>query len=88
MKVFHISIFIVVLISGCLFFLADEIIITLLGAKWQPSVLIFQILVFRIIFSPFGSLISKSLLAKGFSKENFKIGQIRRFVLLLPIMMG
>jgi len=87
-KVFEISIFFGSLITGCCFFLAEDIIITLLGEKWQPSVLIFQILVFKTIFQPFGALIGKSLLAMGFSKENFKLGLIRRVILLSPLYIG
>ena len=87
-KVFEVSIFIGTLASGCLYFIADELIITLLGAKWQPSVLIFKILVFRIIFNPFGGLISKSLLAKGLSKRVFQVGQFNRVILLTPLYVG
>jgi O-antigen/teichoic acid export membrane protein len=88
LKVFHLSVFIGVLASGSLFILSDDIIILLLGEKWRPSVLIFQILVFRLLLSPFGGLIGKSLLAKGFSKEKFKLGQIRRVILLMPLFFG
>jgi O-antigen/teichoic acid export membrane protein len=77
-----------VLITAPLFFLAEEIIINLLGNKWQPSVIIFQILVFKLLLSPYGTLMGKSLLAKGFSKEKFQYGQITRVVLLLPILFG
>jgi O-antigen/teichoic acid export membrane protein len=87
-KVFNISTVIMVLITAPLFFLAEEIIINLLGNKWQPSVIIFQILVFKLLLSPFGTLMGKSLLAKGFSKEKFQYGQITRVVLLLPILFG
>ena len=87
-KVFEISIFLSSLITSCCFFLAEDIIINLLGDKWQPSVFIFQILVFKSILQPFGALINKSLLAKGFSKENFKLGLIRRVILLIPLYVG
>ena len=87
-KVYNISIFLGALFTGSLFFLSEEIIINLLGEKWRPSVLIFQILVFRIIISPFGALIGKSLLAKGFSKQAFQISQIRRVFLLTPLYFG
>ena len=87
-KVFNIATFVGSLAAGCLFFLAEEIVITLLGDKWQPSVLIFQILVFRLIVSPFGELMGKSLLAKGLSKTKFHIGQFNRVILLLPIYVG
>lgn len=87
-RVFEVSIFFSSLITGCFFFLAEDIIITLLGNKWQPSIFIFQILVFKTIFQPFGALIGKSLLAKGFSREKFKLGQIRRVILLTPLYIG
>ena len=87
-SVFNLSIFIGSLAAGILFFLSEEIILTLLGDKWQPSVLIFQILVFRLITSPFGALINKSLLGRGYSKEAFQFAQIRRVILLIPLYVG
>ena len=87
-KVFDLAVVVTVLISGPLFFLAEDIIITLLGDKWQPSVIIFQILVFKILISPFGVLTGKSLLARGFSKKKFQINQMIRVLLLVPIYVG
>lgn len=87
-KVFGLASFLGALASGCLFFLSEDIIILLYGSKWMPSVLIFQILVFRLILSPFGGLMGKSLLAMGYSKNKFQIGQINRFILLSPIVVG
>lgn len=87
-KVFNISTFLGTIICGILFFLSEEIIITLLGEIWRPSILIFQILVFRLIVSPFGALISKSLLAKGYSKQTFQFAQLRRLILLFPLVFG
>jgi len=86
--VFRISSFLGAFLSGFLFFLSEDIIIGLLGEKWRPSVIIFQILVFRLTLAPFGGIIGKSLLAKGFSKEKFILGQIRRVFLLTPIYFG
>ena len=87
-KVFHLATVVTVFLVGPLFFLAEDIIITLLGDKWKPSVLIFQILVFKILISPFGTLTAKSLLAKGFSKKKFQINQIKRLLLFAPIYFG
>jgi O-antigen/teichoic acid export membrane protein len=87
-KVFNIATFVATLASGSLFFLAEEIIINLLGDKWQPSVVIFQILVFKLLVSPFVVLMGKTLLAKGFSKQKFQISQINRVIKLTPIYFG
>ena len=84
-EVYNLSAFIGSLACGCLYLLSEDIILLLLGEKWRPSILIFQILVFRILLGPFGALIGKSLLAKGFSKEKFKLGLLRRIILLGPL---
>lgn len=87
-KVFKIATFVSFLSVGILFIIAEPLIINLLGAKWLRSVGLFEILVFRLCFAPFGGLIGKSLLAKGYSKEKFRVSQIQRVVLLSPMIFG
>ncbi|MBV6652951.1 MAG: lipopolysaccharide biosynthesis protein [Mameliella sp.] len=87
-KSFQIAAVIALALSGPLYFLGGEIIIGLYGEKWAPSVIIFQILVFRLIFAPFGGIMGKSLLSKGFSKEKFQIGLLSRALMFTPIIIG
>ena len=87
-KLFNLAAFLGIFSGGVMFFLSENIILLLLGDKWIPSIIIFQILVFRLIISPFGGIMGKSLLAKGFSKEKFKVSQVQRLILLSPIIVG
>mgnify|MGYP006300630543 CR=1 FL=1 len=87
-KAFAIAAFTGTVSSGILFFLSKEIILGLLADKWYPSILIFQILVFRLLFMPFGPLIGKCMLAKGYSKTKFKVSQFQRFFMLAPLPVG
>ncbi|MCA6073434.1 lipopolysaccharide biosynthesis protein [Fulvivirga sedimenti] len=75
-------------LSGVLFILGDEIIIGLFGVKWKPSVLIFQILVFKSFSFPLNSMMVNALLAKGKVKANFKLGLVRRLGRLIPLIFG
>jgi O-antigen/teichoic acid export membrane protein len=68
--------------------LSHFIIIFLLGEKWEPSVIFFQILIFSAITSPQIGMMGKAVLAKGYSKLKFKIGLIQRLLKLTPIALG
>lgn len=74
--------------AGILFILSDKIILGLFGDKWEPSVIIFQILVFRTVIAPYSALMSRSLLSKGYSKVKFYIGLVQRLIMLIPIPIG
>ena len=88
LEVIKISSFIVALITGTLYIISEPLILFLLGEKWRPSIPIFQVLSMRLLISPFGTLTHRILLAKGLSKQTFKVAQIRTIVLLLPIATG
>lgn len=79
---------ILVLILGPIYFLSEEIIIGLFGAKWRPSVVFFQILIFTALTSPHIGIMAQAVLAKGYSKLKFKIGLIQRLLKLTPIAFG
>lgn len=87
-KAFSLATVISIILAGSLFFLAEEIIITLLGDKWAPSIPVFKILVFVTIISPHIGLMSKAILGKGYSTLKFKLGLIERMINLLPIAFG
>lgn len=86
-SVFNIVGVVISFIAGLLYFMADKIIIVLLGEKWYPSIIIFQILVFRLI-SSYGGLMTKALLSKGYSKQKFRISIVQRLIMLLPLVVG
>lgn len=79
---------VIVLIVGPIYFLSEEIIIGLFGAKWRPSVVFFQILIFTALTSPHIGIMAQAVLAKGYSKLKFKIGLIQRLLKLTPIAFG
>ena len=87
-KVISFICFISFAISGVLYALAEPIIIGLFGEKWGFSILIFQILVFKSFNVPLNSMMLNALLSKGKSKENFKIGIIRKTLRASPIIIG
>jgi O-antigen/teichoic acid export membrane protein len=78
----------IVLLVGPIYFLSEEIIIGLLGAKWRPSIIIFQVLLFSTLTSPHIGMMAQAVLAKGYSKLKFNIGLIQRFLKLTPIAFG
>ena len=87
-RAFNIVTGLVVLLIAPLYFLSHFIIIFLLGEKWEPSVIFFQILIFSAITSPQIGMMGKAVLAKGYSKLKFKIGLIQRLLKLTPIAVG
>ncbi|UII35134.1 lipopolysaccharide biosynthesis protein [Fulvivirga ulvae] len=87
-KVVSFICFLSFLISGLLFILAEPIIIGLFGENWAFSIVLFQILVFKSFNPPLNSMMLNALLSRGKSKENFKIGIVRKIIRALPIVIG
>lgn len=87
-KAFNLAAVIAVSLAGVLYFLGEEIIIGLYGEKWRPSVILFQILVFRNILTPFGSLMGKAMLSKGYARIKFQVSVLQRIILLSPMLFG
>lgn len=87
-RAFNIITGLVVTLIGPVYFLSHYIIIFLFGEKWEPSVLLFQILLLSIFTGPQGALMGQGILAKGYSKLRFNIGLIQRLFKLTPIILG
>ncbi|WP_163381059.1 lipopolysaccharide biosynthesis protein [Cyclobacterium sp. SYSU L10401] len=78
----------IVLVVAPFFFLAEHIIIFLLGEDWRPSVIFFQILLLSTLSSPHIGIMAQAVLAKGYSKLKFQIGLVQRLLKLSPIVFG
>lgn len=87
-KVFNIASGIVVTLIGPVYFLSYYIIIFLFGDKWEPSIILFQILLLSIVTGPQGAIMSQGILAKGHSKLRFNLGFVQRIFKLTPILLG
>jgi O-antigen/teichoic acid export membrane protein len=75
-----------VLLTGVFYISGAELIIGLFGAKWEPSVPIFKILIIEGFTYPLNAVMVSALLAAGKSKENFYYGNIRKVIRFLPIL--
>lgn len=75
-------------LTGVLFVTGESLIILLYGQKWEPSVLIFQILILKAFTYPINIMINNSFLSRGHSKENFWIGIYRKIIRLIPLGIG
>lgn len=87
-RVFKLTAVVSISLAGGLFFIGDQIILILLGDKWMPSIVLFQILAFRSIFVPFGALMGISLLSKGHSRLKFQMSLVQRLIMLTPMLAG
>lgn len=87
-RAFNIVTGLIVVLVAPLYFLSHFIIISLLGDKWEPSIIFFQILILSAITSPQIGMMGKAVLAKGYSKLKFNIGLIQRLLKLMPILFG
>lgn len=84
-RVLEIVSIVAVFISGLFFLIGQEFIIGLFGNKWQPSVIIFQVLILKGFSYPLNALIVNTFLAKGKARENFNFGNVRRLLQLIPL---
>lgn len=75
-------------LTGVLFILGDTLIIGLFGPKWEPSVIIFQVLVLKGYVYPISVLINNAFLSRGKAKEFFYLGLVRKFSRLIPVAVG
>ncbi|HIB38448.1 lipopolysaccharide biosynthesis protein [Mesonia sp.] len=87
-KTFNIVSGLTIILVGPIYFLSEEIIIILLGEKWRPSIIFFQILLFTTLTSPQIGMMAKAMLAKGYSKLKFNVGIVQRLLKLSPILIG
>lgn len=84
LKVINMVASVAIFLTAVSFLVGEELIIGLFGAKWRPSIPIFQILILKGFTYPISSMIVNAFLAKGKSKENFHYGNIRKVLQLVP----
>lgn len=84
LKVVNIVSTIAVFLTAVFYLVGEELIIGLFGAKWRPSIPIFQILILKGFTFPISAMIVNAFMAKGKSKENFHFGNIRKVLQLVP----
>ena len=87
-KVISVVAFISYGLTGVLYVLGEHIIIGLFGEKWLPSVVIFQVLILSVCNYPLNSMMVNAFMSKGFSKENFRIGLLRKSVRIIPLFLA
>lgn len=85
LKILEAVAFIVFMLSGLLFITGEFLILLLFGEKWQPSVIIFQILILKVFNYPINSVLISSFLALGKARENFWYGLVRKLFQLIPL---
>jgi len=83
LKVVNIVAGISIFFTGIFFLCGEELIITLFGEKWEPSVFIFKLLIIKGFTYPIGAIIGNAFWAKGKSKESFRYGNISRIFQLV-----
>ena len=64
-KIFHLLAFIAFFVCGLLFVISRELIVLLLSSKWEPSVIMFQILIIGSFAPIIGSLFYNTILGTG-----------------------
>ena len=75
-------------LTGLLFILGSDIIISLFGEKWAPSIPIFQILILASATIPLNSLMWNAIMSQGKSKENFYLGLLKKTISLVPFIIA
>lgn len=72
--------FVTFLLLGTLYLVADELIVLLFGAKWEPSIFYFKILVLSGFAYPISALMVNVLSSRGKSKDFFKLEFYKKIV--------
>jgi O-antigen/teichoic acid export membrane protein len=85
LKLLHFISFFSLLLTGVMIFAGRDLILILFGPKWEPSVMIFQILALKAFTNPINSLIIVGYLALGKSKLNFWFGNVRKILSISTI---
>ncbi|MEQ9423708.1 MAG: lipopolysaccharide biosynthesis protein [Cyclobacteriaceae bacterium] len=84
-KLISVTTFLSMLAAGIIYILSSDVIMLLFGEKWIDSVDMLQVLALSISFSPINTLSNKVFLSMGLSKQNFKIGLVKKYLKLLPL---
>lgn len=72
-------------ISGCLFIVADDLIVFIYGEKWIQTVPIFKIMILGGVILPINGLFSTILSSTGMSKEYLRLEILKKISFSLPI---
>lgn len=88
LKMFEIISFLSFGLTGLLFILGSDIIVSLFGQKWTPSIPIFQILILASATIPLNSLMWNAIMSQGKSKENFYLGLLKKTISLIPFIIA
>lgn len=75
-------------LTGILYMFGAELILILFGTKWEAAIPIFEILVLRAATYPINTILLNGLKSKGFAKENFQYGLIRKLTKLLILLVA
>lgn len=75
---------IAIFLMGFFFLTADKLIVFLFGIQWVESIPLFSILILKAFSFPLGSLVVNAFLARGCSRENFHIGNLRKVLSFIP----
>lgn len=86
-KVISVIAFVTYALTGILYFMGYDVIVGLFGEKWEPSVILFQILILATCNKPINGMMINVFLSKGKSKQNFYIGLLRKAVKTLPLIL-
>lgn len=66
------------LLTGLCYLSSHALIIGLFGEQWYASIPIFEILMFKLFTYPASRFLNVALLSKGYSKQHFYFGLIRK----------
>ena len=80
--------FVTILISGYLFIVSEDLVITLFGQKWIPSIIIFQIFILRVFIVPINIIAVRLILIKGYSRLKFLVAWVQRVLKIAAIFIG
>lgn len=84
LKVINVVSSIAIFLTGLFYLIGEELIIGLFGLKWKASVPIFQVVILKGFTFPLSAMVINAFLAKGMSKENFHLGNVRKVLQLIP----
>jgi len=73
-------------LSSLAFITGEFLIKNIYGEKWIPSIVIFQILMIKGIVLPHSGVIVTAILSKGYAKENFQFGNVKKLINIIPLL--
>lgn len=73
-------------LSSLAFITGEFLITNIYGEKWIPSIVIFKILMIKGIVLPHTGIIVTAILSKGYAKQNFQFGNIKKLINIIPLL--